>query len=190
MGINVNLKNVRIAFCQSIWKGQAEDYQGNKNFRHSATFLVEPGSGNDKALQAAILESAKATWPKKAQAMVDSLKPQTNKYPYHSGDLKDYDGFQGMMALGAHRKQSDGQPLIIDRDKTPLTAADGRIYAGCYVNAIVEIYAQEGQNAGIRCGLKGIQFVRDGDSFGGATKAKDDDFEDLGVDAEEEEDLA
>ncbi len=53
-------------------------------------------------------------------------------------------------------------------DKTALTEADGRIYAGCYVNFNVDIWAQDGQYTGIRCSLNGVQFVKDGDAFGGA----------------------
>ncbi len=176
----VKLSGVRLAFCNSIWDGAAEQFQGKGVARHSATYLIEPGSDNDKAIWAAIKEVAAEKWPKKAQAMIDNYKGNSNKFCYMSGDLKDYDGFQGMMALGGHRKQTDGPPLIIDRNKAPLKQADGKIYGGCYVNATVDIYAQDGEYAGFRCGLLAIQFDKDGDSFGGAGKGKSDDFDDLG----------
>jgi hypothetical protein len=202
MGQKIKLNNVRIAFCQSIWPGAAEEYQNNGVPRHSATFLVGEDSkasidggktwkpAND-AIEAAILAAAKEKWTKPGQAekQVVAVRGNSNKFCYTDGDLKEYDGFEGKMALAAHRKASDGAPTIIDRDKTPLKQTDARPYAGCYVNAVVEIYAQDGQNSGIRCGLMGIQFYRDGDSFGGAGKAKDDDFEDLGVDPETMGDL-
>lgn len=189
------LKNVRLAFAQSAL-GEAEDYQGNKNFRHSATFIVEPGSDNSKAIEAAIKTEAANVWNKKADAMLKSIQGNSNKYCYQSGDTKSYDGFEGMMYIGAHRKQKDGKPLLLDNVKDPetgkarkLNGSEGRIYAGCYVNAKISVYAQDGQNAGIRASLLGIQFNRDGDSFGGAGKAKDDDFD--AIDAPEvEDDLA
>jgi hypothetical protein len=185
--MDIMLKNVRIAFCQSAL-GAAEDYQGNGNFRHSATFIIEPGSANDKAIRDAIKAEAVTVFAKKADATLKSLEGNSNKYCYQPGDLKEYDGFQGNMYIGAHRGKKDGPPLLLDNDKQVLKGDEGRIYAGCYVNAKVSIYCQDGKNSGVRCGLKGIQFAKDGDAFSGAVRAKDDDFDD--VSAESEDDLA
>lgn len=202
MATKIKLTDVRIAFIDSL-VGPAKDYQDNKVFRHSATFLIEPGSANDKAIAAAIDKEAKESWGKKATAMLESIKGNNNKYCYTKGDLKDYDGFQGMLVLAGHRKQIDGRPLLLDSVLDPATekparlmgsdgkfieGKEGRIYAGCYVNAAVEIYAQQGQNAGIRCGLMVVQFARPGDSFGGAARPTDDDFD--AIEAPAEDDLA
>lgn len=190
--MEVMLKNVRIAFCQTAL-GEPEDYQGNGVFRHSATFLVEPNSENDKAIREAIKKEAENVWLKKADTMLESLKGNSNKYCYQKGDTKDYDGFEGKMFIGAHRKKSDGRPLLLDSTKDPetgkaakLTGSEGRIYAGCYVNAKISIYCQAGQNSGVRAGLLGIQFAGPGDSFGGAGRANEDDFDAV----EAEDDLA
>ncbi len=183
--MEVMLKNVRVAFCDSAL-GDAEDYQGNGDFRHSATFLVTPGSENDKAILAAIQKEAENVYQKKAGAMLESLKGNTNKYCYQKGDLKEYEGFEGMMYIGAHRQKKDGRPLLLDNVKDPATGKaaklngdEGRIYAGCHVNAKVSIYAQAGTNAGIRCGLQGIQYAGPGDSFSGAGRAKEDEFDSI-----------
>ncbi len=90
-----------------------------------------------------------------------------------------------MHSLNASNK---ARPLVLDRDKTPLTAADGKPYSGSYMNVSLEIWAQD-NNFGkrINATLKGVQFVGDGDSFGGGAPASPDDFEDLAVG---EDDLA
>jgi hypothetical protein len=188
--MEVMLKNVRIAFCQSLL-GAPEDYQSNGVFRHSATFLVEPGSANAKAIDAAIKAEAVHVWAKKADSMLESLKGNSNKYCYQNGNTKDYDGFEDRMYIGAHRKATDGRPMLLDSVKNPetgkaakLTGAEGRIYAGCYVNAKISIYCQAGQNSGVRAGLLGVQFAGPGDSFGGAGRAKQDDFD--AVDADDD----
>lgn len=190
--MKVVLKDVRIAFCQALF--EPEQYQGKGPFRHSASFLVVPGSDNDKAVRAAILAAAKEKWTKPGQAekKIEALKGNSNKFCYQDGNAKDYDGYQDMMYIGSHRQQKDGPPLVIDRNKAPLKAEDGKIYGGCYVNASIDIYAQDGENDGVRCGLIAVQFLRDGDSFGGAAKSKGDEFEDLGegADADFEQDLA
>lgn len=173
----VKLNDVRLSF-PDLW--EATQYEGAGAFRYNASFLIEPGSANDKAVQAAILEAATEKWGKKAAATLESIKGNSNKFCYSKGDAKEYEGYAGMLVLSAHRKQDAGRPMVIDQSKNPLVAADGKPYAGCYVNATVDLWAQEGTHSGMRCGLLGVQFLRDGDAFSGAGAAKIDDFDDLG----------
>ncbi|WP_244126983.1 ssDNA-binding protein, partial [Xylella fastidiosa] len=73
-------------------------------------------------------------------------------------------------------------------DRTPLAAQDGRPYAGCYVNANIELWAQD-NNYGkrINASLGGVQFLRDGEAFAGGGVASVEDFEDLSNVAELED---
>ncbi len=59
------------------------------------------------------------------------------------------------------------RPLVLDKDaKTHLYATDGKPYAGCYVNASIDIWAQDSQyGKRVNAGLRGVQFIRDGDKF-------------------------
>lgn len=186
--MKVKLANVRLAFPDLF---EATQFEGKGEFRYNATFLIERGSANDRAVQAAIMQEATEKFGKKADAMLQSIKGNANKFCYLNGDLKEYDGYQGMNYLSGHRKLKDGRPLILGTDIDPslgpdengkpqlrrLQPADGKPYAGCYVNASVDIYAQTGQYAGMRCGLLGVQFAADGDSFSGVGKPKADDFD-------------
>lgn len=181
--MQVQLKEVRLSF-PDLFEAKAFEAGGPK--RYSATFLIEPGSENDKAVRKAIAEVAVEKWGKKAPTMLKSIEGNSNKYCYNDGNAKDYEGYQNMMALSSHRREVDGRVTVIDRQKAPLTPADGKPYGGCYVNAVVDIWAQEGQYSGMRCGLLGVQFVKDGDAFSGAAPASPDAFEDLGVPDEEE----
>ena len=180
--MKVLLKDVRISFISALW--EPEQYQGKGAFRHSATFLTVPGSANDKAIWDAIKAVAAEKFEKKAPALLESMKGNSNKFCYMNGDTKDYDGYQGMFYLAGHRKQTDGAPLVMNANKSPLTAESGILYGGCYVNASVDIYAQAGDNPGIRCGLIAVQFLRKGDSFGGASRSNGDEFENLGEGAD------
>lgn len=183
--MKVKLNDVRISFCHSLFK--AEDYQGNKKMRHSASFLIVPGSANDKAIQAAIKAEALDTYGKRADAVLESVRGQNNKFCYTKGDLKadKYEGYEGMLVLSAHRKEEQGPPGVFGNTAGPdgkparLTVNDGKPYAGCYVNATVDIYAQKEPNVGIRCGLIAVQFWRDGDAFASGSVANPDDFETL-----------
>lgn len=183
--MKVKLQKVRLSF-PDIW--EAVEYEtGDGKPRFNATFLIEPGSENDKAIRAAIKEVAVDTWGKKADAKLKEFEGVSNKYCYLDGNTKEYEGYADRWYLSCHRREKDGRPLIIDRQRNPLTQADGKPYAGCYVNATVEIYAQEGQNQGIRASFAGIQFHSDGDAFTGNRPASADDFEDLGVPEDAEE---
>jgi hypothetical protein len=91
-----------------------------------------------------------------------------------------------MLAISA---KSTIRPLVIDRDRSPLAEEDGKPYAGCYVNASVEFFAYENSGNGISAQLAGVQFVRDGDAFGGGRAADPDEFDDLGEGADTEDEL-
>lgn len=178
--MKVALKNVRLSF-PDLFTPKA--FQAGDEPKYKATFLIEKGSDNEKAVEAAIKAVAKEKFASKADSVLKSIRGNPNKFCFQDGDTRDYDGYEGMMALGASNK---ARPLIIDRDKAPLTAADGKPYAGCYVNATVELFGYDKSGNGIAASLKGVQFVKDGDAFGGGAPASPDEFDDLGVDEEED----
>ena len=169
----MKLKKVRLSF-PNLWEPK-EFKTGDGKPRFDATFLVEPGSDNDAAIKKAIVEAAKETYGAKWQAILKSMEGNSNKYAYLDGNLKEYDGYEGLMYLACHSKV---RPYICDRDPTVALAADsGRPYAGCYVNATVEIYAQKGENQGIRASFTGVQFAADGDAFSAGKPATAGDFD-------------
>lgn len=178
MATKVKLKDVRLSFPDLF---EPVQYQGKGVFRYNASFLIVPGSENDKLVKAAIRAEVEAELKDKDKAdkFLANIKGNSNKMCYVSGDLKEYEGYQGMLVLSSHRQQKAGRPTVIDGNKQPLVAADGKPYAGCYVNASVDIYVQTGENSGVRCGLAGVQFSKDGDAFSGGRAASPDEFEDI-----------
>lgn len=181
--MKVTLKNVRLSFPGLF---EATAFKPGDEPKYKATFLVPKGSATEKAVEAAILSLATEEWKGKGASIVNSIRGNPNKFCFQDGDSKEYDGYAGMMALTA---KSSARPLILDRDKSILSAADGRPYAGCYVNASIELFTYNNSGNGISASLKGVQFVKDGDAFGGGAPASPDDFDDLGVD-ETADDLA
>ena len=175
----MKLQNVRLSFPDIF---VPRPFKAGDDPKYKATFLVEKGSPQAKAIDAAIVEVAKAKWGAKAEGILKGIRGNANKFCFQDGETKSYDGYAGMMALSASNK---ARPTVLDRDKTPLTQDDGRPYAGCYVNAVVELFAYENSGNGISASLGGIQFVKDGDAFGGGGVATADDFDDLadGADA-------
>ncbi len=173
----VTLKGVRLSFPDLF---TATEYQGDGKFKFRATFLFAPGSQADAAVKAAVEAVAKEKWPKDSAKKLAAVNADPRARCYGDGNTKDYDGYEGMLYLAANRDPANGRPGTYNRDRSPIAESDGTLYAGCYVNAIVEIWAQDnGYGKGIRATLIGVQFVRDGDAFSKATKPKGDMFDEL-----------
>lgn len=171
--MELKLANVRLSFPALF---TPEAFQPGDPPKFKATFLVEKGSALHTKIDAAILATAREKWGAKAEKLVAGMRGNPNKFCFQDGDGKAYDGYEGMMALSA---KNSVRPLVLDANKSPLQEADGRPYAGCYVNAILDLFAYENTGAGISASLKGVQFLRDGDSFTGGGAASEDDFEDV-----------
>jgi Protein of unknown function (DUF2815) len=181
--MEVKLRNVRLSF-PVLWTAELFDDKATKK-RYSASFLIVPGSENDKAVQAAIQTEASAKWKDEAKMKLDEFRSNPIKYCYQRGDLKKYDGYAGMLVLASHRNEDQGHVLVLKKNKTPLAEKDGIPYGGCYVNATVDIWAQDGRHSGVRCTLLGVQFAGDGDPFAAGKPASVDDFDDLSEGAHE-----
>jgi len=185
--MQVKLSSVRVAFPAFF---EAKAFRGEGEPRFGGKFPIEPGSANAKTLDAAMLDVARAKWGKDGDKILAELKKKDrvcyheSEYANEAGDT--YDGFEDKHYLSVGGKV---RPTVLNRDKTPLTEKDGVIYSGCFVNLIFEMWAQDNKyGKRINADIKGVQFVKDGDSFGGSSKpASVDDFEE--VPAEEVDDL-
>lgn len=167
----VILRKVRLSFPDLF---VAKQYQGAGPFNYRATFLVDPGSDNDKAIRDLIRKVANAKWGAKAATILPTIEGQSQKYCYVPGDTKSYDGYAGKMALSASRPQDSGHPVVRDRDMRDIAPEEGRPYGGCFVNCLVQLWAQDNSfGKGIRATIIWVQFVSDGESFGGAPQATD-----------------
>lgn len=172
---NITLKNVRLSF-NDLWTAVGfNEKTPVDQYKFSATFLIEKGSENDKKIQAAIVEAAKAKWGVNAEKILNQIKGNNNKFAYQDGDLKDYDGYAGHMTIKANTKT---RPVTVDKARIPVSEADGVFYSGCYVNAVISVYAYDASgNKGITAGLVGVQFAADGDAFGASRPSVDEMFE-------------
>lgn len=189
--MEVVIKNVRLSF-PVLWTAQ-EYQEGDGKPRWSAGFIVEPGSENDKKIRNAMKSVATDVMKSKAEDFLKNNQNNSQKVCYIEGDSRDtvYEGQEGMMVLTSHRAArtkmgANSRPAIIDRDKSPLLESDGKPYAGCYVNAKVQFYAQSAPNPGVRCSFSVVQFVKDGDAFGAGAPNLED-MEDLGDTGEDED---
>lgn len=159
-----------------------EKFQGTGEPRFSASIIIDPASPSHQKVKDAMLAAAAKQWGEsKAEAAVKALTKGL-KTAYIDGDTKpDVMGFEGNWVIQAHAKANTPPALVktvggknvrLDRE----TQTD--IYSGCYVNAIVELWAQDNQwGKRINAQLAGLQFVRNGEPFSGGRPAAADDFD-------------
>lgn len=169
---NIKLQKVRLSFPSLFQRAKFEGKEG----KYEATLLIPKSDTKTytklkKAIQAAIKEAKK--------------KIPEAKWCLQDGDDKEYDGYEDHWALKASNNK---RPTVIDRDKTPLTEDDERVYAGCYVNAIIDFWIQDNQwGKRVNANLYGIQFSADGEPFGNGPVDVTDDFDEL--EDEDDDDL-
>jgi len=176
--MKLKLKRVRIAFCQHLHTAGAITAGDEPKF--SATFLIPKSDAEQvQRISETIKAEAAEKWRDKADGILKALAAD-NKICLRNGEGKSqYEGFSDCFYIAANGKV---KPLILDVDKTPLDASSGKPYAGCYVDAVIEIWAQDNQyGKRINARLQGVRFVEDGDSFTGAGSARADDFDDIAV---------
>lgn len=178
MAEKIMIKGARLSFPSLFQKSQFEGKEG----KFEATLLFPK---SDKKTYNQIIKAIEAAKTEANKKVVEK------NYFIKDGDEifeeKEYDGYEGMWAVKAGNSK---RPTVIDRDKSPLTEDDDKIYAGCYVNAIVSPWVQDNQyGKRVNANLLGVQFVKDGEAFGDAVVASDDDFDDIEDDFEEDEDL-
>lgn len=184
--MKVKLIKVRLSF-PDIWRARMQGEEGEPKF--AANFIIEPNSPNVKLLDAAIEAAAKDKWEAKAASMLTKLRSEgrvclhKDSRTNASGEV--YDGYEDMFWVGANSKV---KPLTLDSNKEPLTEQDGKLYSGCFVNAVIDVFAHFHPKGGNRvlAQLKGVQFVGHGDAFGGGAPASADEFDEV----EETADLA
>lgn len=178
----IKLKNVRLSFPEIFHK---KSFQGGIP-AYSAAFLMDKSTPEGKAaiktLTDAIKKLAMDTWGE----IPPNAKPGAAKCCFRDGDDKDLAGYPGHMYIST--RNGKVRPQLANRDNSPIVEEDGVLYPGCYVNAIVSLWAQDNTwGKAINANLVGIQFVKDGEAFGAVAPPIRDLFDE--IDEVEEEDM-
>lgn len=95
------------------------------------------------------------------------------KTPLRDGDAErpDDEAYANSYFINAN---SGTAPGIVDADRNPILERS-EVYSGVYGRASINFYAfNSNGNKGIACGLNNLQKIRDGEPFGGKSRAEDD----------------
>ncbi len=181
----VKLKNVRLSFAHVFKPQQGKpDKETGKTPepRFNCNFLI-PKDGdaiqmeNLKALKKAKEGVIAKKWPK------DPPKFKPEKLCTRDGDQEEYEGYEGMYYVSAGSPENR-PPQVIDNRKggdgkwIRLKESDGKIYSGCYVNAIVKLWVQDNEHGRrVNCSIEVIQFFAHGEAFGAKPVDADEEFD-------------
>ncbi|MBK3745791.1 DUF2815 family protein [Paraburkholderia aspalathi] len=162
----VRLRNVRLSY-PALWKAKAfgDGSEGEPKF--SAVFLMDPetkhGKRNIALIEDAIDYVKEKQWPKGAP----KLGPA--KICLRDGnDLEEAkDGYDDMMYVSSSDSK---RPRVLDIDGEDVRDGDdGAPYAGCMVDGIIRVWAQDNKyGKRINASIVAVKFREDGDAFGAA----------------------
>jgi hypothetical protein len=175
--MEMKLTKVRLAF-PALFTAKKVGDSGEAKF--GATFVLPPDHPQLPLIRETIKKVAVEKWKDEGTLILKELAAK-DRIALHDGETKArFDGFPGNLFISA---RTDKRPMVLRGNKTPATQADGDIYAGCYVNAIIDIYPQDSQQYGkrINASLVGVMFHSDAPAFGGSRTAELSDFDDFEV---------
>lgn len=203
--IEIKLKDVRLSFAQYLFETRVQmNDKGVEEFSHDCVFLLDKESQADqiKVIQDAMVAVRDAKWPGGAVKIPPERRCLRDGEPVDADTGQKealYEGYAGQMFLSAKRKKKTkdtpnpvqliGPRKGADGKFLRVKESDGLIYSGCYVNAIVRIYAYDGAGNNpnrINCSLEAVQFKRRGDPFGAKRVDADSAFDE----EEGEDDMA
>ena len=163
----ITLNNVRLSF-PVIWN--AKPYAEGSTPKYSANLIL------DKEANKSHIAELKKAIKQAATVGFDGDIPKDIGLCLGDGAEKAYDGYDNAMYVSCSSRH---RPTIIDRDRTPLVEEDGKPYAGCYVNAAISLWTQKQYGKRINANLLALQFVKDGEAFGGGGVEVSDVFDDI-----------
>lgn len=150
----IGIKAARLSFPSLF---QTAKFGGEDTGKYEATFVL------DKVEHADVIKKIEAE-SLRLQKEEIKAKVSPDKLCLKDGDETGRPEFEGKMTIKASTKK---RPTVIDRNKSPITEDDNVVYAGCYVNAFITLWAQNNSyGKRINASLEGVQFARDGEPFG------------------------
>jgi hypothetical protein len=151
------LPRVRLSF-PSLFRFST--FGGDSTEKYDATFILD--NAEHKTVIASIQSQI-------AVMVKEAFKTKTlpaDKICLKDGSDSGREELEGKMVIKASTKK---RPMVLGKDKAPITEEDNIIYGGCYVNAVISLWPQDNQwGRRLNASLLGVQFHSDGEAFGDA----------------------
>lgn len=162
---NILIHNARLSF-PNLFKPVAFDASQEAKF--GATFILQANNPDLVVLRDAIRQAVADKWNGKTPPGLKVFLREGSEKSHLGGFGDDTYFFNASAAT---------RPGLYDRRGDPVAESDGLLYAGCYVNVRIDVWAQDNQyGKRVNAGLSGVQFVADGEAFGGGRAAQASEF--------------
>ena len=151
---NIKMANVRLSFPSLF---QTEIFAGDDTEKYAATFILDPQEHKN------VIKEIESEIKRLTDEKFDGKALKYDRVCLKDGDDSGTDLLEGKYTIKATTKK---RPLTINRDKSQVTEDDDIFYAGCYVNAIISLWAQNNQwGKRINASLGGVRFCSHGEPF-------------------------
>lgn len=167
------VEDVRASFTDGIWTPSVpRGTTGDPAYNMQA--ILPRNHPQIPALIALINEAAQREFKDQWQTVLAQAQA-AGKVFLRDGNTKPYDGYAGNLFISTRNKQ---KPKVY-QGKQEVDRANSRIYSGCYVNLLIDVFPYSRGSKGIGASFKGVQFLRDGEPLGGGAPVGADDFGDV-----------
>lgn len=156
----IQIANVRASW-PNLFRARAMEEGQTPKFSIVSILDKKKHAKDIEALKAAMKAVAEEKWGK-------GKVPSSVKYCLRDGsDKADVDGYgPDVMFFSA---ANDKKPMVVDANNATLDEQDGKIYAGCYVDVSVRLWAQDNKyGKRVNAQLRAVRFRKDGEAFGDA----------------------
>lgn len=158
------INKARLSFPSLFQKAKFNNVEG----KYEATFLIPKSDKETKEKIDKLIEQVQKD---------GNVKVPKDKVCIKDGDDFEYDGYAGHWVFKGSSKK---KPKTVDRNKDELTEEDDKLYGGCYVRAVVDVWAQNNQyGKRVNGNLYAVQFLEHGEPFGDSGVDVDEYFDDL-----------
>ena len=163
----------------SLFEARENPFNSKRNYEVTAMFPKD--SEAHKTILKAMQEAAKQKWGEKAESIYKKALGSTNTRMIQEDEKT------GLMRIVCRRKETDGMPAVVDGRLQNIAPNAGKPRSGdeCAFRVSVYAYDQNGSK-GFTNTLLGVQFIKEGEPFGGAPVASAEGFEK--IEGEDEED--
>lgn len=213
--MKVIVKNVRLSF-NDLFKPKAIS-GGKPRFSATAICLTGDEAGNPDELKTTLTYSnndgkrvsvpfekmealcdhvAKEKWGKKPAKLknwaFNKADGSTTREEYVNEDGDYWAGFnEDTFYISAAKQEErcvDGKLTVIDQLKQPIAANSGKIFSGCFVNLVIDIYAYDNdEGKGVTASLEGVQLKKKGEALGITQIDATDEFDEEEIDEIEDD---
>ena len=182
--MKVQIKGARLFFARNVFNAtKPRTASADAKLKYQLEAAIDPGSENHRLIKEALLKEANAKTQGKGVEKLKQIAAAGNLWVLRDGDLRvDNNGdtrpeYKGKLIVSA---KNEVRPLVLGGGpdgRSPLTEADGKLYSGCFVNAIIDVQIGDKPKWQAYAYLLGVQFAGDGERTGGGSIAHMDDFE-------------